>query len=120
MSLLVNDQHRTTRTVFRTVAVAEAVSWALLLCAMYAKWIAEAEPFGLREGGVPVAGMIHGVVFLLFVVLALVAWRQFGWGMRVLLLALVAAVVPFATYVFEVRADRHGLLGPQALQVTSA
>ncbi len=113
------NDHRTTRTVFRTVAVAEAVSWVLLLSAMYAKWIAEAEPFGLREGGVPVAGMIHGIVFMLFVVITLVAWRRFGWSMKVLLVALVSAVVPFATYVFEVRADRRGLLG-QPASVTSA
>ncbi len=117
MSLPLND-HRTTRTAFLTVAVAEAVSWALLLSAMYAKWIAEAEPFGLREGGVPVAGMIHGIVFMLFVVTALIAWRQFGWSTKVLLLALVAAVVPFATYVFEVRADRHGRLGQPASVTT--
>lgn len=106
---------RTVRTVFRAVAVAEAISWLLLLSAMYAKWIAEAEPFGLREGGVPVAGMIHGIVFMLFVGAVFVAWRRFSWSTTVLLVALVAAVVPLATYPFEVGADRRGLLGRRAV-----
>ncbi len=118
MSLPLND-HPTTRTVFRIVAIAEAISWAMLLSAMFAKWILEAEPLGLREGGVPIAGMIHGIVFMLFVVTAVVAWHRFGWSLKVLVVALVSAVVPFATYAFEVGADRRGLLGQPAL-VTSA
>lgn len=101
----------TTRTVFRVVAIAEAISWALLLAAMFAKYVTESEPFGIPEGGVPVAGAVHGGVFLAFVVASLVAWRRFGWSLKVLVVALISAVVPFATYVFEVGADRRGLLG---------
>ena len=72
----------TTRTVFRALAVAEAVSWALLLLAMFCKWILESEPFGLAEGGVPVAGPIHGGVFVLYVLASLVSSRVFGWSLR--------------------------------------
>lgn len=104
----------TTRTAFRTVAIAEAISWLLLLSAMFAKYVTESEPFGIREGGVPVAGMIHGIVFVLFIATSVVAWRTFGWSTKVLLVALVSSVVPLATYVFEVGADRHGLLGRPA------
>jgi integral membrane protein len=99
------------RTVFRSVAIAEAITWLLLLSAMFAKYVTESEPFGIREGGVPVAGMLHGIVFVLFVVTSCAAWRRFGWSTKVLLLAFVSAVVPLATYVFEVRADHRGLLG---------
>ncbi|MGJ9422984.1 DUF3817 domain-containing protein [Aeromicrobium sp. CF3.5] len=103
-----------TRTIFRVVAVAEAVSWALLLAAMFAKYVTESEPFGIPEGGVPVAGALHGGVFVAFVIASIVAWRRFGWSLLVLVVALVSAVVPFATYVFEVGADRRGLLGRPA------
>ena len=109
----------TTRTVFRTVAIAEAVSWALLLSAMFCKYVTESEPFGLREGGVPVAGMTHGVVFVAYVVMCLVAHRSFGWNIKTTLVALVASIPPFFTYVFEVVADRRGLLGQTAAAPSS-
>lgn len=103
-----------TRTAFRTVAIAEAISWALLLSAMFCKYVLESEPFGLREGGVPVAGMTHGVIFIAYVLTTLVARRAFGWSHKTTLLALVASIPPFFTYVFEVVADRKGLLGQTA------
>lgn len=103
-----------TRTAFRTVAIAEAISWALLLSAMFCKWILETEPFGLHEGGVPVAGPIHGGIFVLYVLTSLVARRSFGWNNKTTLLALAASIPPFFTYVFEVLADRKGLLGQAA------
>lgn len=108
-----------TRTLFRTVAIAEAVSWALLLAAMFCKWILETEPFGLHEGGVPVAGPIHGGIFMAYVVMCVVAHFVFRWNIRTTLLALAASIPPFLTYVFEVRADRRGLLG-QAAEVSAS
>lgn len=97
--------------MFRTVAIAEAISWALLLSAMFCKWILESEPLGLHEGGVPVAGPIHGGVFVAYVISCLVAHRVFAWSPRTTLLALASSIPPFFTYVFEVLADRRGLLG---------
>jgi integral membrane protein len=88
------------------------VSWALLLSAMFCKYVTESEPFGLREGGVPVAGPIHGVIFLLFVAMCFVAHRAFGWSRKTTLLALASSIPPFFTVVFEVVADRRGLLRP--------
>lgn len=98
------------RTVFRTVAIAEACSWALLLVAMFFKWVLEAEPFGLAEGGVPVAGPIHGFIFIAYVVVAIIAKLVFRWDARTLLVALVASIPPFATVWFERKADREGSL----------
>ena len=100
----------TVRTIFRTVAIAEALSWALLLAAMFCKWILEAEPFGLHEGGVPVAGPIHGGIFVLYVVSCIVAAYAFKWNAKTTLLALASSIPPFFTYWFEVVADRKGQL----------
>ena len=101
------------RTIFRTVAFAEAVSWALLLAAMFCKYVTESEPFGLHEGGVPVAGAVHGGMFLIYLVVTAVTWWIFGWRRNVGLVALAASIPPFCTYVFEVVADRRGLLATQ-------
>lgn len=99
------------RTLFRTVAIAEAVSWALLLVAMFFKWVLEAEPLGLEEGGVPVFGMLHGVVFVVYVVVTIVTSRLLKWSARTTLLALAASIPPLFTWWFERWADRTGLLG---------
>ena len=99
-----------TRTAFRTVAIAEAISWAGLLIAMYFKWIVAADPHEGAQGGVPIMGPIHGVVFISYVAMCLSARRTFDWSNKTTLLALAASIPPFFTYVFEVLADRKGLL----------
>jgi integral membrane protein len=107
--------HSTIRTLFRTVAIAEACSWALLLIAMFFKWVLDAEPLGLVEGGVPVAGPIHGGIFVLYVVASLVLSRVFRWDLRTLVVALASSIPPFATVWFERKADREGRLARPAV-----
>ena len=106
----VNLSATTVRTAFRAVAIAEALSWAGLLVAMFFKWIIQADPHTGIEGGVPIRGPIHGTIFLAYVVMCFVARRSFGWSARTTVLALAASFPPFLTYVFELRADRRGLL----------
>ncbi len=102
------------RTAFRTVAIAEAISWAGLLIAMFFKWVVAADPHTGAEGGVPIMGPIHGGIFIAYVIMCLVARRSFGWSNKTTLPALAASIPPFFTYVFEVVADRRGLLGQPA------
>ncbi|MFC6149281.1 MULTISPECIES: DUF3817 domain-containing protein [Mumia] len=101
--------HSRTRTAFRVVAFAEAVSWAGLLIGMFFKWVLET-----TEVGVKVFGPIHGGIFVLYVVMCLVAWRSFGWSFKVAVAALASSIPPFFTLLFEVWADRRGLLGRAA------
>jgi integral membrane protein len=101
---------RSVRNAFRTVALVEAVTWAALLVAMFFKWVVQDDPHAGIEGGVPYAGMAHGVAFVAYVVVTLLTWRHFRWSPRVGLTALACGIPPFATVVFEVKADRRGLL----------
>ena len=105
------DNQRRMRTIFRVVAFAEAVSWGLLLVAMFFKWVVQDDPHAGLEGGVPIAGPIHGVIFIAYVAVCFVAWIHFRWTPRTLVLALVCSIPPFVTAIFEVVADRRGLLG---------
>ena len=98
------------RSLFRAVAIAEAVSWAGLLVAMVLKWIVQDDPHAGLEGGVPIMGPIHGVMFIGYVVMCFVARRTFDWTPRVTAVALAASIPPFLTAVFEVAADRRGIL----------
>lgn len=111
--------HSTVRTLFRVVAIAEAISWLLLLAAMLCKWILETEPFGLAEGGVPTAGPIHGAIFVAYVVMCIVSYFTFKWDVKTTILALVSAIPPFMTLWFEVKAEREGLLERPAVDATS-
>ncbi|AWB90891.1 DUF3817 domain-containing protein [Aeromicrobium chenweiae] len=99
------------RTLFRVVAFGEALSWLLLLAAMFCKWVLDAEPFGLEEGGVPVAGMVHGAgFFLLYVIMSVICFFVFRWNIKTGVIALLAAIPPFASIWFEKKAERDGLL----------
>ena len=95
--------------LFRVVAVAEAFSWAGLLIGMFFKYVLEQ-----GDGGVPVLGMVHGIVFLLYVVVTLAVFKPLAWGPKTVVLALLSSVPPLFTWAFEKWALRAGKLdGPQ-------
>jgi RND superfamily putative drug exporter len=96
---------RTQVTVFKAVAIAEALSWAGLLVGMYLKHVA-----GTTELGVEIFGPIHGGVFLAYVGLTLLLARRLRWSPWVALAGLACSVPPFATVGFEVWAARTGRL----------
>jgi integral membrane protein len=96
---------QTVSRAFRAVAIAEAVSWVLLLAGMFVKWVLRTS-----ELGVQLAGPVHGAVFVAYVLVSLLAWRVLGWSPRTALLALAASVPPLCTVVFERWARRTGRL----------
>lgn len=100
MSLLASP-----RRLFRTVAVAEAVTWGLLLVGMFLKYVTET-----TDVAVSVFGMVHGVVFIAYVLTTLVVWVDQRWSPARGLLALAAAIPPFLTVWADRSAERHGLL----------
>jgi integral membrane protein len=95
--------------LFRRVAVAEAVTWALLLSGMVVKYGTDAVSQG--ELGVRVFGMAHGIVFVAYCLTTLVVAVDQRWSAGRLVLGLVAAVPPFATLWFERYAATRGALG---------
>ena len=84
--------------LFHRVAIAEAVTWALLLAGMFLKYVTETTELGVR-----VFGMVHGIVFVAYVLVTLVVAVDQRWTWRRSLLGLVSAVPPFMTLWF----DRH-------------
>lgn len=92
--------------LFRTVAIAEAITWTGLLIGMFLKY-GPAE----NETGVRIFGMLHGVVFVAYVVTTLVVWVDRRWSVGRGLLALFAAVPPLVTLPLEWWAVRHDWLG---------
>ena len=101
---------RTVAAAFRTVAIAEAISWIGLLAGMFVKYVPETS-----EIGVQIFGPIHGAVFVAYVVVALAASRVLRWSPGTTLLALVVSVPPLATVWFERRLTRSGALAGEAV-----
>ena len=98
--------------VFRVAAVAEALSWAGLLIGMFFKYVVESS----GQGGVPVLGMVHGVVFVLYLLVSLSVAKPLGWRPKTLVLALLSSIPPLFTWLFEKWALRNGRLdGPERL-----
>ncbi len=91
--------------LFRTVATAEAVTWALLLAGMFLKYVTETTELGVR-----VFGMAHGIVFIAYCLTVAFVWLGQRWSTRFGLLALACAVPPFATVAFDRWAERRGRL----------
>jgi len=92
--------------LFRIVATAEAITWALLLTGMFLKYVTETTELGVRFGG-----MAHGVVFVAYVLTTVLVAVDQRWSTRRTLLGLAAAVPPFVTIPFDRYAERSGSLG---------
>lgn len=100
---------------FRLIALAEAVTWVGLLVGMYFKYLGTPR----TEIGVKIFGMAHGLVFIGFVVAALMVGSAFKWTARVWLLALLGSIVPLASVIFLIWAERTGRLGARASVVAA-
>lgn len=93
------------RRLYRTLALAEAVTWTLLIAGMLAKYVLH-----LGELGVRIGGSVHGFVFLAYCAVTVLVGIDRRWGAGRILLGLVSAVVPYATIPFERWIERQGLL----------
>ena len=82
----------TPRNVFRTLAVAEAVTWLGLLAGMFVKYVV-----GTTEVGVQVAGPIHGVAFIGYCLVTVVVAIDQQWSRGRLLLGLACSIPPLMT-----------------------
>ena len=91
----------------KLVALAEAVSWVGLLLGMYFKYLGTPQ----TEIGVKIFGPLHGGIFVAFLVVALFAGIAYKWSPLTYVWALLASIVPLATVIFVIWADRTAKLG---------
>jgi integral membrane protein len=93
------------RSLFRALALAETVTWTLLIVGMLLKYV-----FAVTDVGVSIGGGLHGFFFLAFVAASVVVAVNQRWTAGTTLLALASAVVPYATIPVERLLERRGLL----------
>jgi integral membrane protein len=92
------------RRLYRFLAIAEAVTWTLLIVAMIAKYGFDADAL------LPAAGGTHGFVFLAYAAMQLVVGHNQRWRLGTVALGALTAVIPFATIPWERRLARAGAL----------
>ena len=93
------------RTVFRTVSIAEAITWTALIAAMVARYGFSAEvPFFFA------VGLAHGVVFISFVAVSVVVGLNQRWRWWTIVVAAATAIPPYGTVVTDLVLERRGLL----------
>jgi integral membrane protein len=78
---------------FRLISYLEGISYLLILfVTMPLKYIFESpEPN-------KVIGMAHGVLFLLYIVFAIVVKFEKQWNTKTLMIVLVCSIIPFGTF----------------------
>lgn len=95
----------TPRRLYRTLAIAEVITWTLLLLGMVLKYVTHTTELGVRIGG-----GIHGFVFLSYCVATVLVGVSQKWPLGRIVLGLISAVVPYATVPFERSAEKRGEL----------
>lgn len=91
---------RTPKSLFRALAIAEAISWTLLIAGLIVRAVTDWAP------AVSIGGGIHGFVFLSYGATAVLVSKNQRWHIGPTAVAIVSAVVPYATIPVEIWLNR--------------
>ncbi len=81
------------KSFFRIVSFLEGISYLLLLFI--------ATPIKYFQGNetyVKMLGMPHGLLFMLYIVLAIVIKKEMNWNSKTLGIVLLCSIIPFGTF----------------------
>ncbi|GAA0745398.1 MULTISPECIES: DUF3817 domain-containing protein [Gaetbulibacter] len=81
---------------FRIVAFLEGLSYILLLfIATPIKYLADDPQY------VKLLGMPHGLLFIAYIILAIMVGSEMNWSKKTSAIVLVASIIPFGTFYIE-------------------
>ena len=79
--------------IFRLIALLEGVSYILLLfIGVPLKYV------GNNEILVKVLGMPHGILFMIYIILALYQQKNMKWNIKDMLIIMMGSIIPFGTF----------------------
>ncbi|MCL7762274.1 DUF3817 domain-containing protein [Polaribacter sp. Z014] len=84
------------KNIFRIVSILEGISYLLLLLI--------ATPIKYLQGDdtyVKMLGMPHGILFMLYVVLAFMLKKEMNWNNKSFGFVLLASILPFGTFYID-------------------
>ena len=81
---------------FKWISILEGISFlVLLLIAMPLKYIWEAPEM------VQIVGMAHGILFVVYILGALLLYKSLGWTLKTLMIVCVSSVLPLGPFYVE-------------------
>ncbi|UPT70526.1 MAG: DUF3817 domain-containing protein [Flavobacterium sp. JAD_PAG50586_2] len=84
--------------LFKFVAIAEGISYLALFFNML--FIKHANPELYKTLLFPI-GMAHGMLFISYVVIAFIIWKNQQWSLKEFLIVQLASLLPFGTFYIE-------------------
>ncbi len=93
------------KDIFGTFARIEMFTWALLLTAIVVR-----ETVGLAPNIFTIAGATHGFAFIGYSVTAVLVGVNQRWPLAQTAIAVVLAIVPFATYPFDRYLEKRSMM----------
>lgn len=83
---------------FRLISYIEGLSYLFLIfVAMPVKYLA-GNPYLVK-----IAGMTHGVLFILFVLLLLLSIKKYSWSLKNSTFLFILSLIPFGSFIIEKR-----------------
>lgn len=87
------------KNIFRIISFLEGVSYLLLMfVGMPYKYL---ESLGKTDVYVKMFGMPHGILFILYIILAFMIKQEMKWNTKTFITVLVASVIPFGTFYID-------------------
>lgn len=91
--------------LFTLATIGEAATWGGLLIGMFLKYVTETTALG-----VTVFGALHGGMFIIYLVVAILAGLVLRWPFWAFAIAILAAIPPLVTIPVEILLRKKGLL----------
>ena len=86
------------KLIFRIVGLLEGISFLLLMSVgLYFKYVLNDPSY------VKLLGMPHGLLFMLYLILAYLIKKEMNWSNKKLAIVSLAAIVPFGTFYVDIK-----------------
>ena len=84
------------KNVFRLISFLEGISYLLLLfIAVPIKYLQEDATY------VKMLGMPHGILFMGYIILAILIQKQMKWNLKTMGIVVLASIIPFGTFYID-------------------
>ena len=90
--------------IFKNVAILEGISYLVLFSNML--FVKHTNPILYKKLLYPI-GMTHGMLFIGYIILAVLLKKSQKWNIKVFSTILIASLLPFATFFIEKKYLKH-------------
>jgi len=86
------------KLIFRIIGILEGISFLLLMSVgLYFKYVLNDASY------VKLLGMPHGLLFMLYLILAYLIKKGMNWSNKTLAIVFLSAIIPFGTFYVDIK-----------------